>query len=752
MKTRRFTRAPLAAGLVFSAITQAVIAQTAAPTPSAAPEAPAAPAAAVPAAAPAPAAASQASSGTKLEAVTITANKREERLQEVPATASVVQPQQLEQQRILTIEDLGRAIPTVSGSGNGLQIRGFGATSFSPTAEGAVGILVDGVSLAGSSETPPNLFDVERVEVLEGPQGTLFGKNSSAGIVNIVTVAPKLDKFSADARIEGRTHSSGALQGALNVPVNDTLGFRFSGSTIQQPKLIHNLPDDSWDGARLDNLRARMRWLPSADLRVDLSADTSVNKIRGGAAFAFFQTTPGSPLTAALARCGVVPSAENTDACVNPSYHRTDKSDGVSGQVDWFLGDYTLTSVTAFRKASTDTTASDLDGINLPAPNIQQAPLFKTFRNTSQEFRVASPDYAAGNFVLGAYYYHQDIEGGSTRRIDLNPIMFLGDTKAQEGDTTSLALFGQGTYRLTKALSFTGGARVGHEKASTTSTGGLLPGAIAPVIAANLNPVTGEITDTYTSYRASTQYEFTPNHMAYVLYSKGYKGPTINDVVQDANTPIIVRPEIPTMWEVGLKNLFMDGRVGLNLTAYDTKVKDYQTTVLDPKTLSFVFGNAPSADLTGVSASFYGRLTPALMINGGVWRGKVEIHDRSSLGAAGATPTTRATLAADYSFLVAGLRSSVGADLTYVNQQANDPSAPLSFDQKATIVGAKASVRAPSDKWGLTLSVRNLFDKFDPAGRSSNFLGTFTGDTGSAFQSVKAETRRIVGLALDAKF
>lgn len=764
--TKRIRRAPLAAGIALSAITQAVLAQTAAPAPAPAASAPAAavapaPAASEPAAAStAPSAAARNSDPQKLEAVIISANKREERLQEVPATASVLQPQQMEQQRIVSIEDLQRAVPTVQGSGNGLSIRGYGATSFSPTAEGAVGIVVDGVSLGGSSETPPNLFDVERVEVLEGSQGTLFGKNASAGLINIVTVAPNMKKFGGAARVETRTRDSWAAQAALNIPAGEGLAFRVSGGVVQDPKLNHNLPDDSWDGIRRENVRARMRWLPTTDLRVDLSVDNSVNEQRGGSPIVFYKTTAGSPLDAVLAACGVQVGEENTESCASEGYKRKDESKGASAQIDWFVDDYTLTSITAIRKASTMTSSNELDGINVPVPSVVQAPLFKDFKNTSQEFRVTSPDYESGNFVVGAFYYNQDIEGGSTRRIDLPaPPPFppgfpfvLGDTKEQSGNTRSVALFGQGTYRMTKELAFNLGARFGRENVSTTASGALLPGAIAPVIAANLNPVNAELKDTYNSFKAGAQYAFTPDNMAYVLYTKGYKGPTINDVIPDPSTPVIVKPEIPKTWELGLKNSFVDGRVGLNATIYHTKATDYQTTTLVPGTLDFVFGNIPSATFKGVSLSFYGRVTSDLVINGGITRMKSETDEGGSLGATGNDPTTRATLAATYNFAVGDMRAFVGSDLTYEDRPAEDPSAPLAWAHKATIVGAQAGLRSADDMWGLTLNIRNLFDKFDPAGRSGYFLGQFVGDTGAAFQTFKPETRRVIGLALDAKF
>jgi iron complex outermembrane recepter protein len=445
----RSKRSAIGCGVMMSAIAQAVLAQTA----------------------PAP---------TTLEPVTITANKREERLQDVPATATVVQSQQLDQQNIHTIQDLTRAVPTFDANipGLGMSIRGFGGSSFSLTAESSVGILVDGVSLSGAGDYPPDLFDVERVEVIEGPQGTLFGKNTSAGIINIVTRAPNTSRFGGMARVDEQNRGGKSAQAAINVPVSDALAFRVSATMRDDPRSTHDLFDDSWDSPRKTSARLRMLWKATNDIAVNLSADQTETRLHGGGLWSVYKSTTGSLLTTVSNACGVTIRPDNTDVCSNPSQNGNfARVGGYSAQVDWTLGNYVLTSVSAVRDVKNDIAAADYDMIGLRAPNYFQ-PEVKTYHNVSQEFRIASPDYGWGNFVAGAYYFKGQITQDISNILTL-PAFTLGSRNLVGGENLSNAVFGQATYKFNKALSMNAGARVGHEKASTDRTGTLAPGAVA---------------------------------------------------------------------------------------------------------------------------------------------------------------------------------------------------------------------------------------------------------------------------------
>jgi iron complex outermembrane receptor protein len=702
-----------------------------------------------------------------LDAVTITANKREERLQDVPATATVVPSRQMEQQNIYTIRDLTRAIPTFDASAAGLFMRGFGGISFSLTAESSVGILVDGVSLSAAADYPPDLFDVERIEVLEGPQGTLFGKNTSAGIINIVTRAPDTSRLEGTARLDVQNRDGKAAQAALNVPIGDALALRVSGSVRDEPRTVHNLFDGAWDSPRRADGRLRLLWKPHEDVVVNLGADQSLTTLHGGGMWTIYQSTPGSVLTNASLACGVVIRPDNTDVCSNPGQNGNfTRVGGYSAQVDWTVGNYVLTSVSAVRDAKNDISAADYDMIALPAPNYTQ-PEVKTYHNVSQELRIASPEYDWGHFVAGAYWFrgktHQDISN-----VLALPAVTLGTHNSVDGENTSTALFGQGTFRLGKAWSVNAGARLGREEASTGRTGTLAPGAVAALTPQRLIPVAAATADNYASWRAGVQYDFDESRMAYVTYAHGYKGPAVSHNATNPSVPAVVRPEIPVMLEAGLKNLFLGGRFALNASVYSMKVKDYQTMVWDPTTLAFVFSNAPELTSRGATVYFYGKPTRALTVNGGVAyteakfgpgflvqcaQGSAPTCTRDATGdQANGTPKLRAVLAVDYGFLLASMHASVGADVVYTSAKVFDRTDPARNLPATTLVGAKFALRTADDKVGVTFYARNLFDRFNPSYRLGNLISFATGDNRSYMQFVTPESRRVLGVSLDAKF
>lgn len=734
MTMRRTTA--LAGGLVLTAVAQAVMAQTAPATPE---------------------------SPASLGAVTITATKREERLQDLPAAATVVQSQQLEQQNITTVQDVDRSSATLTSTAGALSIRGFGGGSFSLSAESSVGILVDGVALSGAGAYPPNLFDVERIEVLEGPQGTLFGKNATAGVVNIVTRAPSTKAFGGHARADVMNRDGKSAQLALNVPVNDSLAFRVTGSVLHDPRMKHNLTDDSWDQPRKENGRVRVLWKAAPGVTVNLIADQSVTKPQGGVFWTIYSATPGSPLSRALAACGVKVGPENTDGCMSPGEAVT-KVSGQSAQVDWNVGDYTLTSVSAWRKASDAASGADLDSLPFPAPSYNQ-PNDKRHRNFSQEFRVASPDYDWGNFVAGVYYFKGDVFQ------EISPVLNTGAFKLGQrnmisAETKSLAAFSQATYRLNKQLSLNLGVRIGREEAIAGRTATIAPGAVAPL--SSLAPVSGSVSDSYASYRLGAQYEFTRNNMGYVNYAQGYKGPAVNDNATSPAVPLIVSPEIPKTLEVGMKNLFLDGRLGVNVAAWDTKIKNFQAQVFNPTTLSFVFSNAPQATNRGVSVNVYGRPSAAWTLNGGVAYmvskygpgyllecavGAPAGCTQDATGAQiGGTPRLKATVAAEYGFNLGDYRAFMGADAVYTSERVFNPQDAMRNIGARTTLGARMGFRSASGNWGVTLYARNLTDEFQPTHRLGNLLGFVAGDTKSYAQFVGPESRRLIGVSVDAKF
>src|SRR6185295_16297753 len=210
-------------------------------------------------------------SGNAFEEIIVTAQKREEKLQDVPVAVTVVSSDQLQAQRVYTIADLARTTPSLEmiqafgGPGGGGQIRGVGTQSFTRSAEGAVGIVVDGVP---QGNVPNNaIFDIGRVEVLRGPQGTLFGLTSSAGVINMTTVAPNVSEFSGIAHVDlsddgksGSEYGQQTIRGAVNIPLGASSALRVSVNGNRMEGVQRNALTDENNVLKDGAIRARYLW------------------------------------------------------------------------------------------------------------------------------------------------------------------------------------------------------------------------------------------------------------------------------------------------------------------------------------------------------------------------------------------------------------------------------------------------------------------------------------------------------------
>jgi iron complex outermembrane recepter protein len=331
--------------------------------------------------------------------IVVTATKREERLQDVPIAVSVVGGPQLTQQNINQVVDLTRSVPSLNSAGpyGALSIRGIGSESFSRSAEGSVGVVVDGVSLANTSTNPPQLFDVARVEVLEGPQGMLFGRNSSAGVVSIVSNTPDPDHFEVDGHADVGTRDNYIGRVVVNIPVADNASLRIAGSLTQSPNTQYNRYDGTYDNVDGESIRGRFKWDPNSNLTVNLIGDYSNFIQKGGAPWTVYYSTPGSVLSSRLAACGVGVSQDNQYGCIDGGNHTTNESYGFSGQIDAKVGELTLTSISAYRGFTAHSYGSDVDSVPVDVLNVNASP--ENIHNVSQEFRVTSPTGGLVDYV-----------------------------------------------------------------------------------------------------------------------------------------------------------------------------------------------------------------------------------------------------------------------------------------------------------------------------------------------------------------
>jgi iron complex outermembrane receptor protein len=713
--------------------------------------------------------------------IVVTANRREERLQKVPVTVTVVDGAQLTRQNVNAVEELARTAPALNTAGpagfNALSIRGIGGLAFSGSSEGSVGVVVDGVSLANTSTTPPLLFDVARVEVLEGPQGTLFGRNSSAGVINIVTNAPDPTKVEVIAHADIGTLNNYVGRAAVNLPLSSNAALRVTGSFSQDPQIQQNLFHGSYKHRQTKAGRARFLWQPSDALTINLSADYTDVNADGGSPWAVISSTPGSPLSARLAACGVTVGPENESGCTNPSDLDSKTTYGFSGQVDYDLGGPTLTSITAYRAVRSHGT-SDIDSTS--ADRLVQLTSGRT-DNFSQELRISSPSSGTIQYVAGLYYFHSDGTGFTTQvgklladlpLIGACPLpaaalcaLTVGQRRGGDTRIESYAAYGQATINATDRFRFILGARVGRENVGVaTGASVLAPGAFfqfSPAAA-----VTAQAKDTYFSYRVGAQYDVTKNIMAFATYTRGYKGPAVNDAGVASNVPLVVKPEIPKSGEIGFKATLAGGRVAFNATAFYTEVENFQAQFFDKDIPAFIFGNAPKLTTKGFSANLFGRPLKGLIANVGVTYTDAKYGAGYSVANFANVITSaegrelvgaskwKVTTSIDYSTALSSrLQGFVQGDMVYRSKTfGNATNDPILAINGEAIFGGRIGVRSEDQRFGISVFARNLFDTFKPTTKFPTPAAVQQLDPSSVSQFSGPEAHRVVGLSLDTRF
>lgn len=714
--------------------------------------------------------------------IIVTGTKREERLQDVPQSISLVDARALQQQNIANVNDLARAVPSFNTNFGAIQIRGLGAQTYSRSAEGSVGVVLDGVALSNASTqaNPAALFDVARVEVLMGPQGTLFGRNSSAGVVNIVTNAPDPSRREMAAHLEAGNRDQRRVQAMVNLPLGSIAALRVSAQSNRTATTVYNIPRFGWDDLQSNSVRGRLLVEPADTVHINLIADYQKFSNAGGG-WVVVKSTPGSFLTNQLTACGVVIGPDNRQNCYSGQSYGHDKAYGVSGQIDWQLGDFTLTSITANRWLKQDG-GGDADSVPVDVLDVNAST--QSISNFSQEVRLTSPTGGFAQFVMGGYYFHgkQDATGTQMGSLRLVPFgLKLGQTFDTHIDSKSLAGFGQATFNLTGSLRLIAGARVERQEIEADTVRRLAPGALAPF--ASLAPVSGSNKDTSFSYRGGIQYDFTSGMMGYVTYARGYKGAAINDQTTTVLAPLVVKPEIPKAWEAGLKATLLDSRVVANFSIFRTDVDNYQTQFLDSATATYIYGNAPSIRSQGVELSVMGKPTRELTLNGGftftdatygdgylVACGPMETQAQGcktyTVGAVtttasdaggrrlAGTPRWKIVASGEYRApLSDSVELYVQADVVHTSSIGFTASYdPLAATGSHTPVGARVGISLDGGNVSLSVFGRNIFDERIPLSVVQTPLASQLRDMGSYIHILSPESIRSIGVALDFKF
>jgi len=777
---------PLLATASIAALAMPAAAQTA-PTPDAA--------------APGPTAEVAAAPDNQGGDIIVTAQRRAQRLQDVPQSVTVQTGAELERQQVNTVSDLARVAPSLEisgapgqGVGGGGQIRGIGTQSFQQGAVGAVGIVVDGVSQGNTNIG--DLFDINRVEVLKGPQGTLFGLTTSAGVINISTTPPEFGVWSVRARTElsdagkaGSDFGRQLVQAVVNVPIAANAALRVSGNVNLTQGVDRNTLTGDYDPHHTYNGRARLRWEPTDKVSVNLIGDISRVRDKGVDFFVLYRgdtqaIAPGNPIfppgtvsvNAAAASCGVTPGAGNRDYCsANPGFTRS-TTWGTSLQVDYEAAPFTVTSISSYRHQDSSgllnifrldpllsrigvTTVPSLGLVPNPGPGqILDGP--KPFQSSllTQELRVASPTGSTVEYTGGLFYSRYRQHNDPERVLVTIPIPFAPPiqsiTPGNNSDISddSMAMFGQATIHVAPRFNLIAGGRFTAERLGVEVT---TLGALAPSRRPKLNT-------TNVSWKGGAQYEFSHDLTAYATVSRGYKGGQIalGDPTDVNAVPVIIRPEIPTAYEAGLKASTFGGRLGADLSGFYTTLKDYQGQQCVPAAaggINCLPQNISGVHSRGVEMNLFGRPTRQLSLNlGGIWNkvtypGGFAGQDGSQLGGQqlANAPEWKVTATSEFTQPIGGLEAFVAADAVYKSKLrlAASTNAAAIYGDHAT-VGGRVGIRDSDGAWSLGVFVRNLTNNHEPAIRFLNFPD----GTAGVGQILTTQSFRQVGLQGEVRF
>ena len=749
-----------------------------------------------------------------VDELVVTAQKRAERVQDVPLSINVVGEAQIAQQQIHNIFDLSRTAPSLEltnapgqAVGGGGQIRGIGTVSFGVGAVGAVGIVVDGVSQGNTNIA--DLFDISRIEVLKGPQGTLFGLTTSAGVINITTNAPDFTHYSARIRSElskegsfGSTaYGQQVIQGAVNIPMGENAGLRLSANYNGREGPGRNALDGTLDERETINGRARFLWRPTDRFTLNVNGDYNRNKGDGPDFFTVYKADPA--LTAQLANCRlfagstptpVVPSNGNRDYCSTNTVVDGARNVGGSITADYAFDNFTLTSITAARRNSgLSQTSLDIFRLRnayftnpIPVPpfvsnsgfvgapsDIVQygAAVPPTSTLVTQEVRIASPTGARFEYTAGLFYSNQTTEtfGGNSTALRaftgpgaagpfVNGIPAVG-TPSTDADH-SAAVFGQATWHVTDQLGLIGGLRYTKEtlKQNTITTAGVQTHSRSEI--------------NNTSWRVGAQYKVDPSLQVYATISKGYKGAQFavpicpvsaaapSGVCPPGTPSRIVLPELPTDYELGGKKVLFDGRAILDLSAFYIEMTNYQgqqCVTNSANTLTCTIQNFGGVISKGVEANLLGRVSDDFTVNTGlIWNpatypSPFRGGDGTNIGGAQLknAPVWKFTFSGEYSHEVAsGLQAFVSGDAVYKTAiRYSDSTNPLLSYPANWVVGGRAGVRSETGAWSVSAFVQNATDEHIPVLRQAGFpYGENYG------QFLSTGSFRVVGLSLEAGF
>jgi iron complex outermembrane receptor protein len=690
--------------------------------------------------------------GAVLEEITVTAERREQSLQDVPISVTAFTGDMVREGGITRMEDIAIQTPnfkmtSFNTTESQLYLRGIGSTLDGPASDPSVAVFIDDVYIGRPSGASTDLYDLERIEVLRGPQGTLYGRNAAGGAINIFTKKPQ-HEFEAKAGLTVGDYSLVNFRGYINGSISDAVAGKLTANVRQRDGYAENITTgQDLEDDDTTSIRGQLLFTPSDSIDVllgfdftdiDTSGDnrfiTNLDVLNGGG-------TLGPP--------PIVDSAEAERATFGDDPRKSSHDEiqssekelwGLTAQVDADLGWANLTSITSYRESESSwwqalvPLLSDQDG-GLGAYEVDDG-ADQEAEQMSQEFRLAGATDNL-NWVAGLYFFKEDVYKSERFVTYWGPNTGL-DVLFNEGDVTfnmaatteSYAVFGQFTWNMSDTVALTLGARYNDDEkeqdtvaVSNEPMAGLVWGIPLGPTGAPYSTRGKDSWDEVT-VRASLDWNMTDDHMLYFTYSEGFKSGSFNS---HTPSPLIASvsllPELATNYELGAKTQWLDDRLRFNFTYFDLEYEDLQTWSLDNFVL--VADNA-AAEASGVETEFAVVFTENFSISGNF----ATLDHKFTGGANVGNELTRApeqtwSLTADFSIpLDGGAAIDLLATSSYTDEfhfeLTNDP---RGFEDDVTVVDASVKFTAASERWDVTLWGKNLGDELYPVHHINGSFG-----------------------------
>ena len=565
-----------------------------------------------------------AQSGPVFEEVIVTAEKRSESLQDLSQAVTALTAADVEDRQLTSFVDLSAIAPGVNVAKNEgfktvITIRGIGnEANQNAIANPSVSYHLDGVYIASPFALQTDFLDLEQIEVLRGPQGTLFGQNSTGGAINVITMDPDFEEFSGTADFSLGQYKGVRARASMNIPLSDTLAARVSLLRNNREGFTENVSNgQDLDDADSLSARVKLLWQASDNVTVKLGAQLFDESVNGQAQKGIYDPTPGARRLAQDSRS---------------AYELT--SEMYSATVEWDLPAFTVKSITSYQSDDIRVLRDNdrHDPTTLPPFFLLQSyfdPETNDQTTTTQEFNLISSEPAFGklDWVAGVFYLDTEVDIAITERLDfgfdgtfdpftVEDIVTFGPADAgfisnSKPERESMSVYGQGTLALTDTTRLIGGLRYTRDEVYSEVTNFYGRGG-TDILEIDSNEVTGRI---------AYEKDFDDVTLGYVSYTRGFKpgGSNLTYGRESVVSPIVVLPtfeqETIDAYEVGLKTDLDDGRVRLNAAAFLYNYENLQYQATDPEVFQGGVGNIPESEIFGAELELGAFLSESLLFD-----------------------------------------------------------------------------------------------------------------------------------------